>query len=284
MVHPTDESHPMSPEEAQRQCLGEIARRAILAQDRHAEAARLVRHGAKCFSQGDEDGIIAEIFRRIGPRHRTFVEFGAGNGLENNTAHLLLQGWRGAWIDGDPANVEIIRGKYRHYLEAGRLVAAETLLLPDNVDRAVASLGVTGAIDLLSVDVDGNDLALIEALECVRPRVVVAEYNARYGASVRWRMPFDAGHRWDGTEHFGASLAELADVMDRRGFALVGCNLVGTNAFFVARDEDLAAFRAPFTAEEHFEPARYYLLPWHGGHPVDARADRPFPLVAVAGA
>lgn len=89
------------------------------------------------------------------------------------------------------------RGKYRHYLEAGRLVAAETLLLPDNVDRAVASLGVTGAIDLLSVDVDGNDLALIEALECVRPRVVVAEYNnARYGASVRWRMPFDAGHRW----------------------------------------------------------------------------------------
>jgi len=274
----------MTPEEARSLCLSEIARRTILAQERYADPARLVGHGAKCFSQADEDGIVTEIFRRIGPRHRTFVEFGAGNGLENNTAHLLLQGWRGAWIDGDPANVEIIRGKYRHYLEAGRLVAGATFLLPDNVDAAVASLGVTGPIDLLSVDVDGNDLALIESLACVRPRVVVAEYNARFGASVHWRMPFDAAHRWDGTDHFGASLAELAAVMDRRGYALVGCNLVGTNAFFVAQDEDLAAFRAPFTAEEHLEPARYYLLPWPGGHPVDARADRPFPLIAVPGA
>ena len=173
MVHPTDESHPMSPEEAQRQCLGEIARRAILAQDRHAEAARLVRHGAKCFSQGDEDGIIAEIFRRIGPRHRTFVEFGAGNGLENNTAHLLLQGWRGAWIDGDPANVEIIRGKYRHYIEAGRLELVPEA--PEFLYPAYAVFSETGA-----------DPALIEsALDGLRriarthPGIAAAPRTAR---------------------------------------------------------------------------------------------------------
>src|SRR5262245_35138910 len=55
-------------------------------------------YGAKIYCQCDEDGIITEIFRRIGTTNKCFVEFGIGNGLENNTNALLFDGWHGLWI------------------------------------------------------------------------------------------------------------------------------------------------------------------------------------------
>ncbi len=69
----------------------------------------LVPHGRKMFSQNDEDGIIIEIFRRIGTTNKTFVEFGCGDGIENNSYALLFQDWNGLWIDGSPKNIGKIR-------------------------------------------------------------------------------------------------------------------------------------------------------------------------------
>ena len=82
---------------------GEIAqlhsfRRTLLDSPRHADERRLVKSGYRVYSQADEDGILHEIFRRIGEGKRTFLELGVGNGLENNTLFLLVQGWSGIWI------------------------------------------------------------------------------------------------------------------------------------------------------------------------------------------
>src|SRR5215831_12079738 len=71
-----------------------------LAKPRHADPKRLLRYGFKVYSQSDEDGIIQEIFRRIGTTNRTFIEFGVEAGLECNTSKLLLDGWTGLWIEG----------------------------------------------------------------------------------------------------------------------------------------------------------------------------------------
>ena len=70
-----------------------------LEKPRNAEPKRLLRYGFKTFSQNDEDGIIQEIFRRIGPSNRKFVEFGVQNGFECTSAKLLVEGWRGLWIE-----------------------------------------------------------------------------------------------------------------------------------------------------------------------------------------
>src|ERR1700751_1725039 len=72
-----------------------------LAKPRHADPKRLVRYGYKVYSQNDEDGIIAEIFRRIGTTNRTFVEFGVETGVECNSVKLLVEGWRGLWIESN---------------------------------------------------------------------------------------------------------------------------------------------------------------------------------------
>ena len=80
-----------------------------LAKPRHADPKRLLRYGFKVYSQADEDGIIQEIFRRIGTTNRTFIEFGVETGVECNTVKLLLEGWRGLWIDGSATNITNIR-------------------------------------------------------------------------------------------------------------------------------------------------------------------------------
>src|SRR6516165_10491025 len=94
-----------------------------LAKPRNADPKRLLRYGFKVYSQCDEDGILQEIFRRIGNGNQVFVEFGVENGIECNTVKLLLEGWRGLWLDGSEANAAQIRNRYDLYCRNGRLNA-----------------------------------------------------------------------------------------------------------------------------------------------------------------
>ena len=152
----------------------------------HATDPRgLLRFGYKGYSQGDEDGIIDEIFRRIGTASRYFVEFGAGAGLENNSAALLLAGWRGAWLDGHEGNVASIRAAFAPDLASGRLAVRQSFITADNIEALFDELGVPEEPDLLSIDLDFNDYWVWRAIVRWRPRVVVIEYNASYGRSAR---------------------------------------------------------------------------------------------------
>jgi len=56
---------------------------------RQESALNLMNYGKKRYSQNSEDGIIEEIFRRVGTTNRFFVEFGVEDGTENNTRFLL---------------------------------------------------------------------------------------------------------------------------------------------------------------------------------------------------
>ena len=67
------------------------------------------RYGYKVYSQNDEDGILQEIFRRIGTTNKYFVEFGVQDGLESNCHYLLFQGWRGLWLEGNETYVKKIQ-------------------------------------------------------------------------------------------------------------------------------------------------------------------------------
>src|SRR5919204_6377034 len=87
-----------------------------MAKPRHADPKRLLRYGFKLYSQNDEDGIIQEIFRRIGSTDRTFVEFGVETGVECNTAKLLVEGWRGLWIEAKPGNVEAVHRRFAPFM------------------------------------------------------------------------------------------------------------------------------------------------------------------------
>jgi len=233
----------------------------LLQEPRFNDPLRLHRYGFKGHSQFDEDGIIEEILRRIGITTRRFVEFGAGDGLENNTLYLLCQGWQGLWLDRNEDHAKAIREKFRPTLKSKRLVYVNKSLTRENLNDIVERHGFTAEIDVLSIDVDGNDYHIWEAVEVVSPRVVVIEYNAKYRPPVEWVMDYNPKHVFDKTDYCGASLKSLELLGTRKGYKLVGCGLTGANAFFVRDDIVADKFLAPFTAEEHYEPARY-ILAW----------------------
>jgi hypothetical protein len=236
-------------------------RRGLLSTPRNADERRLLKHGFRVCSQADEDGILREIFRRIGETNRMFVELGAAEGIENNTLFLLLQGWQGIWIEGSEKKAKAARNRFASEINSARLAIEQRFLTPANIEEVLhRHKSAPKEIDLLSIDLDGNDYYILEAIESVSPRVILAEYNAKFPPDVVWVMEYNEHHRYDSTDYFGASLKAFELMLSARGYTLVGCNLLGTNAFFVRAD--LAKdppFCSPFTAENHYEPPRYYL-------------------------
>ena len=115
-------------------------------------------------------------------------------------------------------------------------------------------------IDLLSLDIDGNDFHILQAIEAVKPRVIVLEYNAKFPPPIDWVMRYNPHHKTDKTSYFGASLKSYERLMRSKGYKLVGCGMTGANAFFVL-DELVTSknFLAPFTAENHYEDCKYAL-------------------------
>ena len=236
----------------------------LRAEPKYSDPRRLIHSELKVFSQFGEDGIIAEIFRRIGVTNRYFVEFGSADGMENNSVYLLRQGWSGLWLDGSDSAIARARAHFAPEIERGQLKAEVAFIMAENIEQLFSSYEVPSEPDLLSIDIDRNDYYIWKAIGQYRPRVVVIEYNAVYPPGIEWVVDYQHDAMWDGTSHFGASLSALETLGKEKGYALVGCCLAGLNAFFVRQDLLQEKFVGPFTAQTHYEPPRYWLH-W-GGH------------------
>jgi hypothetical protein len=229
------------------------------------EPAELCHCAAQAFSQGPEDGCIAEIFRRIGTRNRFFVEVGVGDGRENTTRLLLTLGWHGIWVEGAAKNCDAIRRDFAAALASGQLRLIEAMATPETISDLLARAGAPLRFDYLGVDIDMNTYHIWHALAAFAPRAACVEYNASIPPSHEFVVPYDPDAVWDGSNWYGASLKSLELLGAQRGYKLVGCDAYGVNAFFVHSGEDMSAFVQPFTAEKHYQPPNY-LAPLRRGH------------------
>jgi hypothetical protein len=228
---------------------------------RGSDPVRLLCYAHQVLSQNGEDGMIREIFRRIGVKQKTFVEIGVEDGSECNTAFLLTQGWTGWWLDGNEGHqrqFESLRARFRIIPECLRF--ERSLVGADNIKAIFDRLGIPCEVDLFSLDVDYNTYHLWAALNQFKPRVVVVEYNAALPPDMDWKVAYDPDRVWDGTQNFGASLKAFELLGRQLGYCLVGCDFIGVNAFFVRNDLAGNHFCEPFTAENHYEPPRYGLV------------------------
>jgi len=205
-------------------------------QGRAAHPNPLTTFGAKYFSQSDEDGILIEILRRLGLRTGTCVEIGCGDGLENNTLILLAQGWRSVWIDAadlafDPQSNPALLVHLKEFVTSENIASL--------VARGLSSLQ-SETVDVLSVDIDGNDGYVAGALlnAGLRPSVIVIETNELLPPPIYFAQQNDPIHAWDGSANRGWSLQSLADLVRPFGYRCVACNLqTGVNAFFVHEEQ-----------------------------------------------
>jgi hypothetical protein len=213
-----------------------------------ANATSLREVEFRVFSQFGDDGIIQYLLQHV-DAPESFIEFGVETYRESNTRFLLVKdNWRGLVIDGSETNVASIRTLsefWRH-----DLTAVASFITRDNINDLFTSAGFTGEVGLLSVDIDGNDYWVWEAIEVVSPVIVVAEYNSVFGPEAKVSVPYAADFTRRAAHHsnlfFGASLAALCDLAERKGYAFVGSNGNGNNAYFVRLDRlgDLPALSA----------------------------------------
>lgn len=211
--------------------------------------------GTKIFSQADEDGLTLEIVKRIGIEKGCFAEFGA-EGLENNTLVLLAKGWSGFWVGGAALPFHIPES-------AKRLAHTREWVTKDNIvflSRAALEKIGQKRIDLMSVDLDGNDFYFCEALLSseLAPSVFIVEYNAKFPPPIKWKIKYDDRHAWDGSDYHGCSLASLNELFEKHGYFLVCCNTqTGSNAFFVKREFKALFPEVPADVESIYQPPRY---------------------------
>lgn len=233
---------------------------------KYENTKKLNKYEFQVYSQSGEDGILAEIFNRINTTNKVFVEFGVGNGLQNNTTYLLMQNWSGYWIDGNADYIRKIQNKFDAFIKNKRLTLMQAIIKMENIESLFDSMNLPGEFDLLSIDIDGNDYWIWKAIENYRPRVVVVEYNAAFPPPTKWVMDYQANYTWDKTQYFGASLKSLEILADKKGYKLVASSFSGVNAFFVRDDLVDEHFLKPFSAENHYESPKYY-IPKINGHP-----------------
>lgn len=245
--------------EAQSGLLAYIAWTNLVADEKYSDKKRLSKCGFKVYSQAEEDGIIHEIFRRIGVKGRTFIEFGVSNGRENNTVCLLRHGWKGAWVEASEEYSKEIKTTFARKIKSGDLVMSCSYVTRENADELLATLACEKEVDLLSIDVDGNDYHILNAMGSVCPRVIVLEYNAVFAPPIEWVMPYNPTHFWDGSDYYGASLKSYELMLSKKGYSLVGCTMNGNNAFFVKTALMSDRFCADTSAEYHYEPQRLWI-------------------------
>lgn len=193
----------------------------------------------KVFSQNGEDGIIDWLVSKLPMIPKSFIEFGVENYQESNTRFLLINKyWKGLVIDGDPANVQVIRQDsiYWQY----NLKAVCSFITKDNINDIFKEAGFTGEIGILSIDIDGNDYWVWQAINTVNPAIIIAEYSSVLGDVYPVSIPYEANfyrHKahYSG-QYAGASIAALKHLAQEKGYVFIGTNAVGVNAFFVRQD------------------------------------------------
>jgi hypothetical protein len=262
--------HVLPSELATRDAMNRSVARGLLA-ERYPELLQpdsnpLAPFELKVFSMNGEDGILLHLLSKVGTSSRRFVEFGIGDGRECNTAILSLHlGWSGLLMDIGAGDVAKARKFYRDEGAGDRVRIECHAITAENLDPLLTQYGMSD-IDVISIDIDGNDYWVWKSMKAARPRIAILEYNPSFGADRAVTIPYQPtfsrfrGHQ-SGNYH-GASLMALTKLGTSMGYELVGCDSSGSNAFFVRNDLMAPAKLKAIAPEQAFMPSTTRLRKW----------------------
>ena len=192
------------------------------------------------FSQCGDDGIIQYLIQNIEIENKSFIEFGVENYLESNTRFLMMQNnWEGLIIDGSTKSIEFVKKQEWYWKHA--LLAKAAWITKENINHLLKDANYVN-LGILNVDLDGNDYHILEAIDFskLNPAIIITEYNSVFGNCRKISIPYDVTffrtQKHFSNLYFGASLPAFNFLLSKRGYALVGSNISGNNAYFVRRD------------------------------------------------
>ncbi len=177
------------------------------------------------YSQNGEDGIIAKATEELGLQKGFFVEFGAWDGKHwSNTYRLIGEGWSGCLIEADTKKYSELCDNVPN----DNIIKINARVKPvgqGSLDELLRGHGVDH-VDLMSIDIDSDDLAIWESVVSYSPTIVVIEYNPTIPFDTRYRNPPGAFH--------GNSALSILELASRRSYVLVAGT--DTNLIFIRQD------------------------------------------------
>lgn len=191
------------------------------------------------FSQYGEDGIIQYVISKIEIPNKIFIEFGVEYYTESNTRFLLMNNnWQGLVIDGNSKNIRFIKTDFIYWKY--NITAHCDFITKENINTLISNYTSCSDIGLLSIDIDGNDYWIWDAIEVVQPRIIICEYNSIFGAAEKVSVPYVADFEQTKAHfsnlYYGTSLAALCHLAEKKGYDFIGTPGTGVNAFFVRKD------------------------------------------------
>jgi hypothetical protein len=185
---------------------------------------------------------------------------------------LLACGWSGGWIGNENLGFPVPEGGFArlHYQKGWVTRENCTHLVKTSLAKSLGHKPV----DLLSIDLDGNDLYVLDALltSQLKPSVIIVEYNSKFPPPIEFSIEYDPAHAWVKDDYMGASLTSFSKMLDRFGYRLICCNITGSNAFFIRLDHVHLFSDTPddiylIYREPNYELAYMY----NRGHPTSVR-------------
>jgi hypothetical protein len=194
----------------------------------------------KVFSQTGEDGIIDYLLYFLDIKVPQFVEIGVGDYRESNTRYIFEKNLcRGMIIDKNPN----LKNKVSKIVKLwkGDLTIIETTVESCDIANILTSNNFDNNLDLFSLDIDGIDYWMLEALPEKFSRIAVVEYNSIFGPNLEVTTPnltnFDRKKYHYSYLCYGVSLKALIKLMNKKKYVFVGTNMACHNAFFVLESE-----------------------------------------------
>jgi hypothetical protein len=212
----------------------------------------------KVFSQWGDDGIIQYLVNYLDIENKIFIEFGVEDYLESNTRFLLINNnWSGLIMDGSYSNVSKIK-KNEMYWKYD-LIAKSAFISAENINQLISEEDIKGKVGLLHIDIDGNDYWVWKALKVVEPIIMIVEYNSIFGYERAITIPYKSDFVTSSSHfsylYFGASILSLCDLAKERGYAFIGSNTAGNNAYFI-KNEFLKGLKS-LTAKEGYVESKF---------------------------
>jgi hypothetical protein len=193
--------------------------------------------GFKVFSQFEEDGKLLFLFSVIGMGNKQFIDIGSDDGINSNCANFAVNfGWNGLFIDADKKALTIGKKFYSKYPNpwTHKPKFLHSIVTDENINKLISDQGITGEIELVSIDIDSNDYWIWKALTAVEPKVVIIESQVAFGNQnliVPYQNNVDKNPNSD--LYYGASTHALVKLGKEKNYRLVGSNAYGNNLFFV---------------------------------------------------
>ena len=178
------------------------------------------------YSQYGEDGILKAVFGAIGIVHHRAVEFGAWDGVHcANTRALVDEGWICLLIEPDHRRFTALE----NFAKSAGQVAVEGFVRDrpgQRLHEYLQDAGFPIDLDLVSIDIDGDDLLALSTIGDFSPRCLVIEYNGT--------IPVDYCYANSPGGNVGNSVSAILKLTDLMEMSLVA--QTPTNLIFVKDD------------------------------------------------